>query len=107
MAEGEQEPKRRPLRMWDRITCGGCFYFDSFEPRSESPRAPGQCRKRLPDSGSHEQFPHVSAACRGCGEYIPADPKDIDEGAAALARSVLAGDMTAARALADKLLGGD
>jgi hypothetical protein len=38
-----------------------------------------------------------------CGEYQPANPETATEGAATLARLVLLGDMTAARALADKL----
>ena len=42
-----------------------------------------------------------------CGEYQPADPETVSEGAATLARMVLLGDMTAARALADKLKGDD
>lgn len=38
-----------------------------------------------------------------CGEWAPAEPETVTEGAAILARLVLLGDLTAARALADKL----
>jgi hypothetical protein len=42
-----------------------------------------------------------------CGEYQPANPETVEQGAAVMARLVLMGDMTAARALADKLTGAD
>ncbi len=38
-----------------------------------------------------------------CGEWAPENPETIDEGCAIMARLVLLGDLTAARALADKL----
>jgi hypothetical protein len=44
---------------------------------------------------------------RWCGEYQPANPETVEQGAAVMARLVLMGDLGAARALADKLTGGD
>jgi hypothetical protein len=38
-----------------------------------------------------------------CGEWAPTNPETVEEGAATMARLVLLGDLTAARALADKL----
>ena len=38
-----------------------------------------------------------------CGEYQPGSPETVDDVALAMARCVMLGDMTAARALADKL----
>lgn len=44
------------------------------------------------------------AATDWCGEWSPENPETIEEGAATLARMVLLGDLTAARALVDRLL---
>lgn len=38
-----------------------------------------------------------------CGEWAPANPDTVDEAARTLARFVLLGDLTAARALVDRL----
>lgn len=38
-----------------------------------------------------------------CGDWAPANPQTVTDGAATLARLVLLGDLTAARALADAL----
>lgn len=38
-----------------------------------------------------------------CGEYRPANPETVSEGMATVARFVLLGDLTAARALNDRL----
>ncbi len=48
------------------------------------------------------RFPRVNST-QWCGEHTPANPQTIDEGAVTMARFVLLGDKTAARALADKL----
>ena len=39
-----------------------------------------------------------------CGEWQAGNPQTVDEAATVMARAVLAGDATAARALADKLV---
>jgi hypothetical protein len=52
--------------------------------------------------GDATEFPRI-ASHGWCGEWSPASPETVDEGAAVMARMVLLGDMTAARALADKL----
>lgn len=40
-----------------------------------------------------------------CGEWQAANPTTVDDAAVVMARSVLAGDAGAGRALADKLIG--
>jgi hypothetical protein len=69
----------------------------------------GQCR-RFPPTDRYEQdvevqlsrFPLTTAGA-WCGEHAPANPQTFSEGATQLARHVILGDRTAARALADKL----
>lgn len=48
------------------------------------------------------RFPLVSDKC-WCGDHEPKQPETVTEGARTLARHVLAGDLTAARALIDNL----
>jgi len=47
--------------------------------------------------------PPLTSKDQWCGEYAPAKPEAVEDGAATMARQVLLGDLTAARALADKL----
>jgi hypothetical protein len=105
--ESGGDAKRRPLKLFEPGKCEKCRFSefpDSFSI--------GYCR-RLPPVGvsgspvSAGEFPMIDRSLRGCGEYAPANPETVEEGAATLARFVLLGDMTAARALADKLVGGD
>lgn len=58
------------------------------------------------DGDEQDLYPSM-AADDWCGEYQPANPETVEQGAAVMARLVLMGDMAAARALADKLTGGD
>lgn len=86
--------------------CETCRYF-----RKASRNVNTAC-KRYPPTGSpndvdtdpdqYSTFPSPNPKS-WCGEYAPANPETITEGAATLARLVLLGDLTAARALADKL----
>ncbi len=50
----------------------------------------------------HSNSPDVQPE-NWCGEWAPANPETIEDGCVVLARLVLLGDLTAARALADKL----
>lgn len=50
----------------------------------------------------NRQYPEMHTY-QWCGEYAPANPETVEDGAAVMARLVLLGDLTAARALADKL----
>jgi hypothetical protein len=64
------------------------------------------CKRNPPIIGHIENvvygWPQV-AAHQWCGEYAPADPETVSEGAMTMARLVLLGDLTGARALADYL----
>jgi hypothetical protein len=68
---------------------------------------PGWCY-RFPPSAAQDvsRFPRVFDTT-WCGEWSPAAPQTLDEGATTLARLVLLGDLTAARALADRLREGE
>lgn len=111
--ESGGDAKRRPLMMFELGKCGRCRYWlvhgdDPFNLTEEN----GCCR-RFPRNVRNESvpggyfYPITPRESFGCGEYAPANPETVEEGAATLARFVLLGDMTAARALADKLVGGD
>jgi hypothetical protein len=70
----------------------------------------GYCRARAPRRlGPSDEYGlfALTAGDEWCGEYAPANPETVTEGAATMARLVLLGDLTAARALADKLKEGD
>ena len=73
-------------------------------------RFEGVCRHKPPavteDFSAVARHPGVFGR-EWCGEWQPANPETVEQGAAVMARLVLLGDMTAARALADKLTGGD
>ncbi len=64
----------------------------------------GLCRRYpgIPDNDACAIRP-VTHSTRWCGEWAPANPETIEEGAAVMARLILLGDKTAAYALADKL----
>jgi len=83
--------------------CGNCRYF--IEETEENYSG---CRRYPPshESGDEDEPYHwydTTHAESWCGEWTPANPETVDEGAMTLARMVLLGDLTAARALADKL----
>jgi hypothetical protein len=91
--------------------CENCRFFRpedvALERTSGGPvMQPGWCFRYPPSPArggpAESEFPRVYGP-GWCGEWMPADPQTPDEGAATLARLVLLGDMTAARALADKL----
>lgn len=68
------------------------------------------CRCHPPQafSGAEEHDAQPLTKPEGwCGEWQPANPETVEQGAAVMARLVLLGDLTAARALADKLTGND
>lgn len=81
--------------------CGSCRYHGRANGHGYS-----DCRRHPPVLGGHShdssQFPRCHADS-WCGEWQKANPETVSEGAATLARLVLLGDLTAARALADKL----
>jgi len=65
----------------------------------------GTCRRYPPtwveDGAVTITMPTVNT--QWCGEWCPANPQTVSEGAAYLARLVILGDRTAAYALVDKL----
>lgn len=81
--------------------CETCRFWlkDDREPNYDADELQlGNCR-RYPGPGivtNEEQW---------CGEYATANPTTVTEAAATLARFVILGDMTAARALVDELKG--
>lgn len=99
--------------------CENCRYWREFDEqvpaygRSEENNLLGWCMRNPPitvGEPDHQRAPGLFpcvAQRQWCGEYAPANPETVTEGAATLARLVLLGDLTAARALADKLKDGD
>lgn len=84
--------------------CETCRYWKEA-PDEATNAYGGYCRRyppSIPDNGDGGDFPDIGAAA-WCGEWAPANPETVEEGAAIMARLVLLGDLTAARALADKL----
>lgn len=85
--------------------CGNCRYV---RPRrdTDGEEFPLRCHRypamRMPD-GDLEGYRVGVTAAHWCGEWAPANPETFSDGAVSLARFVLLGDLTAARALADKL----
>lgn len=94
--------------------CDNCRYYLKREPGElvpvDNPHITGFCRRHPPRIIELAQrmgsIPGITADS-WCGEWAPAKPQTVTEGAATLARLVLLGDLTAARALADKLKDGD
>jgi hypothetical protein len=82
----------------DGQTCEGCRFWICGD--QEPDYDVGE-----PWAGSCCRYPRgeLKLAREWCGEYQPTTPATFSEQATALARHVLLGDMTAARALADKL----
>lgn len=84
--------------------CETCRFYARYDEESAPHVYSGECVRyppSVPDDGDN-LFPQVLSKT-WCGEYQPANPETVTEGAATLARLVLLGDLTAARALADKL----
>ncbi len=92
--------------------CGNCRYFQARAIYKSSlgeityQDLSASCKRHPPTVGSNSNwgatYPFVDRR-QWCGEWSPSNPENIDEGSAVLARLVLLGDLTAARALADKL----
>ncbi len=98
--------------------CGTCRYFRTegrgYADDRDVGADAGDCVRYPPTLTSHGE-PFVSdarmsatqhplvLASEWCGEYAPANPETVTDGCVTLARLVLLGDLTAARALADKL----
>lgn len=84
-------------------SCANCRYAEDAETDSVLPIC---CVRYPPIRVSTEDragfWPRVESS-DWCGEWAPENPETLDEGAAIMARYVLLGDLTAARALADKL----
>lgn len=93
-------------------SCGNCRYMQACSVWSEDgtiryqdmrpvcKRNPPAAHQRIALEGNGYPQTHVS---QWCGEWAPAAPETISDGCVTLARLVLLGDLTAARALADKL----
>ncbi len=94
--------------------CGNCRYFQFrawyYNPDGSINYSHRQnvCKRYSPDRLQHsnhrdaEGYPTVDGR-QWCGEWAPANPETVSDGCVVLARLVLLGDLTAARALADKL----
>ena len=93
--------------------CETCrYWFRNPEPDDDGTNDWGECRRHPPqlvnfdDQDAHGLYRGVyveSMEKDWCGEWSPANPETVEDGAAQLARLVLLGDLTAARVLADKL----
>lgn len=100
----EQPPTQR---------CENCRYWQErpgvFVPDSRERIQVGRCSRypplhhSEPDGLNALSWSPRTRADAWCGEWSPADPETVEDGAATMARLVLLGDLTAARALADKL----
>ncbi len=95
--------------------CETCRYWWRMPNQTNALGQPrtdlGRCRRYPPhlQLPSYQQDTEVRAMTPvtlnefWCGEYAPANPETVTEGAATMARLVLLGDLTVARALADHL----
>lgn len=77
-------------------TCENCRFWERYSQGT----ARGQCR-RYPPQGANG-FPGTLTN-QWCGEHQLANPETVDEAAVQVARLVLLGDLTAARALVDRI----
>ena len=89
--------------------CGTCRFWQ--KPTGENVER-GECVRFPPQLAETQRFYSASLwpstlPHSWCGEYAPANPETVSEGAVTLARLVLLGDKAAAMALADRLKGGD
>ncbi len=81
--------------------CENCRYGRNIGKYSkDNEYLVGWCQRYPPDVDGI--FPNTGVG-EWYGEWAPENPETIDEGCAIMARLVLLGDLTAARALADKL----
>ncbi len=81
--------------------CEKCRYFRNYEAKHRG--MDGICARFPPTfSANTTAYPETSKG-GWCGEFASDNPETLTEGAATMARAVLLGDLTAARALADYL----
>jgi hypothetical protein len=89
--------------------CNGCRYFvekdDNFGFCRRSPPVAFMDYEHTPVVGHDNSISRmVKTHPNGwCGEWSPANPETFDDAAVTLARFVILGDKTAARALVDKI----
>ncbi len=84
--------------------CKNCRY--ALKPISSNDPNHFACRRNPPvrlRTESSDGYVIVVSGSFWCGEFVPANPETIEDGAVVLARLVLIGDKAAAYALADKL----
>lgn len=98
----------------DGQSCANCRFSKAYDvpvPGLGDYEYTHRCRWRPRQQRGDNSFPAdrypAQFADDWCGQWEPANPETVEQGAAVLARLVLLGDLTAARALADKLLGND
>lgn len=85
--------------------CGNCRYWRKGLHGQGHKNYDGKCCRyppTVPDRDGDSNFAGTGEAC-WCGEHAPANPETAEEAATILAKYIILGDMTAARALADKL----
>jgi len=78
--------------------CGNCRFWRSSGAQD------GYCRARPPVVLTRGQDSPETRGNDWCGEWVAENPQTVDLGVLALARAVLAGDLAAGRALADKVI---
>jgi hypothetical protein len=94
--------------------CGNCRYFQTRaryvnkDGTLEYSDSENVCKRNPPSFVATTRVMHgagypATYSQQWCGEWAPANPETVEDGAATIARLVLLGDLTAARALADKL----
>ena len=86
--------------------CGNCRFYMETGGSRPSNIDPGRCRRHPPQKleiGETAIWPDVGPD-HWCGEWQAEIPTGRDEALVAMARQVLAGDMTAARVLADRIM---
>lgn len=90
-------------------SCEKCRYYMKLKNPAHiaDDEYEGRCRRYPPSVVSNsinnpDITPHVFAN-GWCGEYVPANPETIDEGAALICRLYLLGDSVAAYSALDKI----
>lgn len=84
--------------------CEKCRYYYTTDDTGDDA---ARCRRYppvvAPDTEDYRWADPFTFPYEWCGEYAPANPETVTDGCVTLARLVLLGDLTAARALANKL----
>lgn len=91
-------------------SCENCQYMREYTPPRDSECTGYDCLRfpcsltRDESAGTGQAWHPDMSLNAWCGEWAPANPETVSDAAVTLARFVLLGDLTAARALIDKLV---